>query len=59
MEQQYKYKRLSAEEESDNHVETSRIYMAVGRAYERALSKVIEIEVKTRIMEMREEEEHE
>lgn len=57
IENQQKYKRLAVEEAQDNHRDTARTFMTVAQAYERALSKVIEIEVNTRIMAMREEEE--
>lgn len=58
MEIQFKYKRLASEEMQDNHQDTAHTFMAVSQAYERALSKVIEIEVNTRIMASREEEEN-
>lgn len=47
--QQDKYKRLAIEETQDDHQETARTMLIVAQAYERALSKVIEIEVNMRI----------
>lgn len=59
VENQIKYKRLACEEMQDNHQDTAHTFMTVSQTYERALSKVIEIEVNTRIIAAREEEENE